>query len=178
MYFHSKLLLLTLLCVGFANCSGDKDKDKEINKEPIISTFYLIRHAEKDKSDSTNVDPELTQQGLNRAIKWAEVFEDVPLNAIYSTNYERTQMTAAPTAVKKNLDVQIYDPKTLDVDAFMMDNEGFNVLIVGHSNTIPTFTNKLLNIEKYNDLNEDDNSSLFIVRIIDGEATDIQLKID
>ncbi|MBT8187381.1 MAG: histidine phosphatase family protein [Croceitalea sp.] len=176
MKFYSKLILLTLICVGFANCSGDKDK--EINKEPIISTFYLIRHAEKDRSDSTNIDPELTQQGLDRAIRWAEIFDKVSINAIYSTNYERTQMTAAPIAIKKNLDVQTYDPKNLDVEAFLMDNEGFNVLIVGHSNTTPDFANKLLKMEKYEAMDDTDNGSLFIVRVVDGKASDIRLNIN
>lgn len=162
--------------MGFANCSGDKDK--EINKEPIISTFYLIRHAEKDRSDSTNIDPELTQQGLDRAIRWAEIFDKVSINAIYSTNYERTQMTAAPIAIKKNLDVQTYDPKNLDVEAFLMDNEGFNVLIVGHSNTTPDFANKLLKMEKYEAMDDADNGSLFIVRVVDGKASDIRLNIN
>jgi len=31
--------------------------------DPVISTFYFIRHAEKDRSNPENLDPELNQEG-------------------------------------------------------------------------------------------------------------------
>jgi len=174
---YIKYFSCLLLLVGFFSCKQE-DKDKEISKEPIVSTFYLIRHAEKDTSNPNNVDPELIQDGLDRAIRWAEVFDPISLDAIYSTNYERTLMTAAPTSVKKNIDVQYYDPREIDIQALMADNEGKSVLIVGHSNTTPNLTNQLLGSEKYEGMEEDDNASLFIVRVIDSSATDIRLKIN
>lgn len=150
----------------------------EITEDPVISTFYFIRHAEKDRTDPENTDPELNQDGLGRAIKWAEVFDPIELGAIYSTNYERTSMTAAPTSVKKDIPVTYYDPSNIDIEAFKNSNEGLNVLVVGHSNTTPDFVNKMLQVEKYDAMDDNDNSSLFIIRIIDGEATDIRLKMD
>lgn len=150
----------------------------EITEDPVISTFYFIRHAEKDRTDQENLDPELNQDGLNRAIKWAEVFDAIPLDVIYSTNYERTSMTAAPTSVKKNIDVKYYDPSSMDIEAFKAENEGLNVLVVGHSNTTPDFVNKMLNNQKYDSMDDHDNGSLFIVRVIDGEATDFRLRMD
>src|SRR5690606_31271412 len=143
-----------------------------------ISTFYFIRHAEKDRTDPENPDPELNQEGLNRAIRWAEIFDPIPMDVIYSTNYERTSMTAAPTSVKKNIDIKYYDPNEVDIEEFKLINEGKNVLIVGHSNTTPEFVNKMIGFEKYDDMDDSDNSSLFIVRVIDGVPTDIRLKMD
>lgn len=150
----------------------------EITEDPVVSTFYFIRHAEKDRTDPENVDPELNQDGLGRAMKWAEVFEPIDLDVIYSTNYERTSMTAAPTSVKKNITIKYYDPGAVDIEEFKSSNERLNVLVVGHSNSTPEFVNKMLGVEKYNHIDDHDNSSLFIVRIIDGEATDIRLHID
>ena len=72
----------------------------------IVSTFYFIRHAEKDRTDPNNVDPELNQDGLGRAMRWAEVLDPIPLDAIYSTDFDRTTMTAAPTSVKKDINIQ------------------------------------------------------------------------
>ena len=167
------LIAIAILIVGSISCKKDTK-----NVEPVISTFYFIRHAEKDRTDPENPDPELNQDGLDRAIRWAEVFDAIPMDAIYSTNYERTTMTAAPTSVKQNVDVQYYDPKTLDVEEFKLINEGKNVLVVGHSNTIPDFVNKMIGIEKYEQIDDTDNSNLFIVRIIDGVPTDIRLKMD
>lgn len=158
-------------------CKKD-GKDIEINKEPVVSTFYLIRHAEKDRTDPENPDPELNQDGLGRAIKWAEVFDPVMLDAIYTTNYERTMMTASPTAVKKNLDYAFYDPRELDIEAFKIENLGKNVLVVGHSNTTPQMVNSLLGQQKYDSMDDYDNASLYVVRIIDGQATEMVLKID
>ena len=167
------LIAIAILIIGSISCKKDTK-----NVEPVISTFYFIRHAEKDRTDPENPDPELNQDGLDRAIRWAEVFDAIPMDAIYSTNYERTTMTAAPTSVKQNVDVQFYDPKSLDVEEFKLINEGKNVLVVGHSNTIPDFVNKMIGIEKYEQIDDTENSNLFIVRIIDGVPTDFRLKMD
>lgn len=167
-------ILVAAVTIGNIGCK----EDKQIVQDPVISTFYFIRHAEKDRSDPENRDPELNQDGLGRAIRWAEVFDPIVLDAIYSTNYERTSMTAAPTSVKKDIDVKYYDPSTIDAETFKAEHAGLNVLIVGHSNTTPTFVNKVLGMEKYGPMEDDDNSSLFIVRIIDGEATDFVLNMD
>ena len=167
--FLAVLLTMTMLGVG---CKNDTEN------EPVISTFYFIRHAEKDRTDPENTDPELNQDGLGRAIRWAEVFDQIDLTAIYSTNYERTSMTAEPTSVKKDVHVQYYDPNVLDIEAFKLDNLGGEVLVVGHSNSTPTFVNKMIGKEKYESMDDSDNSSLFIVRIIDGVPTDFRLKMD
>ncbi len=167
------LIALAMIIVGSISCKKDTK-----NVEPIVSTFYFIRHAEKDRTDPENPDPELNQDGLNRAIRWAEIFDPIPMDVIYSTNYERTSMTAAPTSVKKNIDIKYYDPNEVDIEEFKLINEGKNVLIVGHSNTTPEFVNKMIGFEKYDDMDDSDNSSLFIVRVIDGVPTDIRLKMD
>ena len=170
----TNLLIAFAIIIGSISCK----KDTKIVEEPVVSTYYFIRHAEKDRTDPDNPDPELNQDGLDRAIRWAEVFDAIDLDVIYSTNYERTSMTAAPTSVKKNIDVKYYDPKAIDIEQFKAENEGFNVLVVGHSNTTPDFVNKMIGVEKYDAMDDDDNSSLFIVRIIDGVPTDIRLKMD
>lgn len=170
-----KICLLSLLMPLAFGCKDDKPKN---DGPAVVTTFYLIRHAEKDRSDTTDPDPELSQDGLGRAMHWAEIFDPVPLDAIYTTNYERTSMTAAPTSVKKDITVQFYDPATLDMDVFLQDNMGKNVLVVGHSDTTPALANKLLGEEKYAAMDDYDNSSLYIIRIIDGKATDIQLKMN
>jgi len=167
-----KTLLIIFLVFGVFSCKED----------PIVvdtvSTFYFIRHAEKDRTDAENVDPELTQEGLGRAMHWAEILDDVAIDAIYCTDYERTQMTAAPIAVKKNLTVQIYDPGTIDIDQFKADNLNKKVFVVGHSNTTPDFVNKMIGQEKYGQLDDHQNGSLFIVEIVNGIATDMRLNFN
>lgn len=173
-----KLFLLLLLSFNFFGCKEDAKVIENTNTEPVITTFYLIRHAEKDRSNTENLDPELNQDGLGRAIRWERIFSEIKLNEIYSTDFERTMMTAAPTAINQDIIIKNYDPSTVNIEEFKNANLGLNVLIVGHSNTTPDFANKLLGEEKYSAMDDYDNSSLFIVRIIDGKATDVRLKMD
>ena len=168
-----KLLIFAILLTGI----GCKE-DTQVVKEPVeavISTFYFIRHAEKDRSNPDNVDPELTQAGLGRAMHWAEILNDVPLDAIYSTDYERTTMTAAPASVKQDITVQYYSPRDLNIEQFKADNMGSNVLVVGHSNTTPDFVNKMIGEEKYSAMDDTDNGSLFVVQVIGDNTTATRL---
>ena len=123
--------------------------------------IYLIRHAEKMK-DAGN-DPLLTKTGEERSIHWASVFKNIEFDAVYSTNTLRTVATALPTASQKNLQVHIYQTDTLDIVALAKLYLGKDILIVGHSNTIPNLVNELIKEEKYSDIESSNNSNLYIV---------------
>lgn len=171
-----KVLKILSFCLLLSCISCKEDKPLEKPQDgPGISTFYFIRHAEKDRTDPDDADPELNQEGLGRAMHWAEILNEVDLDAIYSTNFNRTSMTAAPTSVKKNIDVQYYDPRILDIDQFKNDNLNKNVLVVGHSNTTPEFVNLLLGEDKYSPIDDDENGSLFVVTIVNGVPTSTRL---
>jgi len=174
---RTNLIYVVLIFLAFASCKEEENTDA-INTETIVSTFYFIRHAEKDRSDLENLDPELNQRGLGRAMHWAEILDDVELDEIYTTDYERTTMTAAPTAVKKEITVQYYDPQNFEIEQFKVDNLYKNVLIVGHSNTTPDFVNKMIGEDKYYEMDNDDNGSLFIVQTINDKVTSQRLHIN
>lgn len=172
-----KTLIIASFFIVFINCKEDQKATVAIT-DPVISTFYFIRHAEKDRSDLENDDPELNQDGLGRSVRWAEVMGPIELDAIYTTDYERTSMTAAPTSIKKEITVQYYNLQDINIEEFKSNNLGSNVLVVGHSNTTPDFVNKMIGVEKYEPMDDYNNGSLFIVRIIDGVSTDIRLQIN
>ena len=46
-------------------------------KSSETSTYYFIRHAEKDRSDTSNHDPYLLEKGKLRAEHWASVFKNI-----------------------------------------------------------------------------------------------------
>lgn len=143
------------------------------------STYYFIRHAEKDKSDKTNRNPNLIMEGVLRAAKWGLVFDHVNFDAVYSTDYNRTRETAKPTAEKKGLDITIYDPINMDVKTFLETTKGKTVLVVGHSNSTPTFVNSILGTKKYQNIDESNNANLYIVTISSsGEITDTLLVVE
>ena len=131
------------------------------------TTYYLIRHAEKDRTDKTNRNPDLNEKGKERAKKWAEYFKDTNIDLVYSTKYNRTKQTAKPTADSKNLKVIYYNPRKMYDSIFQKNTKGKTVLVVGHSNTTPMFVNKILGEKKYEWMKDNDNSSLFIVTIKD-----------
>ena len=63
-------------------------------------------------------------------------------------------------------------------EAFQNNTKGKTVLIVGHSNTTNVFANKVLGVERYNEINDNNNSNLYIVTVIDGKASSSLLKIN
>ncbi|WP_420573168.1 SixA phosphatase family protein [Kordia sp.] len=164
------LLVLSLFLV--MNCFAQEAKQKETKTE--TSTYYLIRHAEKDRSDKSNKNPDLTKQGNNRAAYWAEVFKNVKFDAVYSTEYNRTQQTAKPTAEANELEITSYHPFKIDMESFLKRTKGKTVLVVGHSNTTPAFTNRLLNKEMFESIDDDNNGNLYIVTIT-GDVKTVQL---
>ncbi|MEW6991785.1 histidine phosphatase family protein [Colwelliaceae bacterium 6441] len=97
-------------------------------------TLYLVRHAEK-LSDQKN--PSLTACGIKRAEQLAVMLEQANIKQIYSTNYLRTQQTAAPLARQLHLPVSDYSPRDLKLFAEKIIKTKQNALIVGHSNTTP-----------------------------------------
>jgi len=172
-----RIVILSIFMVVFSNCKDDKLAD-DTAMASGISTFYLIRHAEKDRTDDQNVDPELNQTGLGRAMHWAEILNSVSLDAVYSTDYQRTSMTASPTAIKQDIDLRYYDPQNIDIEQFKEDNLNKNVLVVGHSNTTPDFANRLLDDQVYDQFDDTNNGSLIVVTVVDGIATSQRLEVN
>ena len=166
-------ILLFVISLSLYSCA----QETEVLVE--TSTFYFIRHAEKDRSSEENSDPKLIEAGLLRAAKWSLVLENVKFDAIYSTDYNRTKQTAQPTAEKNGLELTLYDPSNIDGKAFLEANKGKNVLVVGHSNTTPQFVNAVLGIDKYQEIDDNNNSNLYIVTVSpSGEMSDIVLVVN
>lgn len=173
---NNLFLLFTFVLFGIMGPDKKCDKTNQDNK---VTTYYLIRHAEKDRSDSTNRDPDLNAEGLERAKKWAEVLKDIELDAVYSTNYKRTIQTGTPVAESKGLEVQNYNAGNLYDSDFQKATRGKTVLVVGHSNTTPQFANAILKQPKYSDLSDSENGALFIVQVLpDGKASSQVLYIN
>ena len=168
------LLLALLTLVAACKESGKINVAEKEN----TSVYYFIRHAEKDRSDSTNKNPSLTIQGLERANKWARFFKDKNIAAVYSTNYKRTQQTALPIAKEQNLEIISYTAKELISEKFIANNKGKNIVIVGHSNTTPELVNSLLGEKKYEDIADSENNNVFIVTLKKNKTTAKREKVN
>ena len=174
-YFYTLILTVLLSSLTFAQ----EEVLDIIENSSETTTYYFIRHAEKDRSDANNKNPNLIQKGIFRAAKWSYVLEHVKFNAVYSTDYNRTKQTAQPTAEKNNVEITIYNPKELNSDDFIKNTKGKIVLVVGHSNTTPMFANAVIGEEKYESIDDSNNANLYIVTITSsGEISDTLLVID
>ena len=100
-----------------------------------IFTLYLVRHSEKVVSTEYPYDPPLTQCGAERAQHLSAFLEEVDVEAIYSTNFSRTEQTAQPTASAKGLNIQSYSTSNLKEFSSQLLELKKNALVTGHSNT-------------------------------------------
>ena len=107
------------------------------------------------------------------------MLEKVNLNAIYSTNYNRTMQTAQPAATAKGITITTYDPFAPGalVDQAILSFPNGAVLVVGHSNTIPDMLNEMVGSNMFPDISENEYNNLFVVHVSAlGEATVTHLK--
>ena len=163
-YTMKKITLFFILFIIITACGNEPKKEVEAE---IITTYYLIRHAEKDRSNPSDRDPALSEEGLKRAQNWNTYFKDVDFDMVYSTDYKRTKQTAQPIAKRIGKEISIYDPKNMASDEFMTATKGKTVLVVGHSNTTPVLANKLAGENKYEMIADNNNSNLYIITLND-----------
>ena len=146
--------------------------------EDDCSTFYLIRHAEKVRTNKSDRDPTLNEKGIIRALNWKDYFIDKEISKIYSTNYKRTLETVKPIQEAIGLTTILYSPSSINYKDFISSNKGEIVLVVGHSNTIPNFVNELINKEIYTQIDDLNNSNLYIVNLCDSSISHSLIKVN
>lgn len=126
-------------------------------------TIYLTRHAEKQ---SESKDPKLTDCGAQRAQQLASILEKVNIERVYSTPYNRTMATAAPTAKQQGLVVEQYSPTKLALFAKKLLQKKESVLVVGHSNTTPQLSALLSDLDVA-DITEKEYRNLYQIQVSD-----------
>src|SRR5262252_2639121 len=128
-----------------------------------VTTVILVRHAEK-VIDPNNPDVDLTEAGQARAQEIARMFGDAGINAIYATQYRRTQQTVKPLSDKTGVPVTVVNSKnTADLLAqIRAQHSGQTIFIAGHNNTVPEIV-EALGGTKYPTIPESEYDNLFVV---------------
>jgi broad specificity phosphatase PhoE len=128
------LLLALILTVGTAAASRLAETS---------TTIVLVRHGEKALEPAD--DPPLNPAGEARAAALVEVLRSAGITAIYSTPWKRTQQTARPIAEKLGIPVTTFDVRPgergygeMYAAELLAKQRGRVVLVVGHSNTVPS----------------------------------------
>ena len=160
------LILITLLICAAPALAQDDFKPK---------TVFLIRHAEKE--DEPRQDPPLKKEGVTRSQELARLLSNSGIKAIYTSQFARTKQTAEPLAAKLGLTVasislksspanprQIAEESTAEVVNKILEGPGENVLVVGHSNSIPDVI-KMLGGDVVPTIDERKFDDLFIVTV-------------
>lgn len=128
--------------------------------------IVIVRHAEK-MSDVK--DPALTEQGRQRAQHLAERLSHVVFTTALTTQFKRTQATLAPIINKQKLNHLIAVAKSplddhIQAVAQLARQQSGNVIIAGHSNTVPLIV-AALGGPTLPSLPETEFSKLFILSI-------------
>jgi len=134
-----------------------------LEEDSIDKIFYLTRHAEKDTLNP--VEPGLTEAGLARATRLADILRGTRVDAIYSTLTMRTMLTVDSLADIKAMQILPYDNKGLRAMISAVDSSSLynRVVIVGHSNTIPSITNSLAGRDVFTRTFEENEYDNFVI---------------
>lgn len=99
--------------------------------------IYVMRHLH---TPAGATDPDLTAEGQRYAAAVSDWFRRDPPDVIYVSSTKRAQQTAAALAQRLKLTPKIYDPRDTPGLISAVVKESGTVMIVGHSNTVPTLS--------------------------------------
>ncbi|HET9265756.1 MAG TPA: phosphoglycerate mutase family protein [Vicinamibacterales bacterium] len=130
------------------------------------NTVFVVRHAEKavvtGQGGMMAEDPDLSDEGRARAESLAGMLKAAGIKAIFATEYKRTRQTVEPLAKALGIQVtRIGSRETAQLVEMVRKADG-NVLVAGHSNTVPEVL-KMLGIQDPVTIDESEYDNLFIV---------------
>lgn len=106
----------------------------------VPDLVIVVRHAEKAVEGGN--DPALSPAGEQRAQALAQALAGLRVNAIVTTQYQRTRATATPLAQALGLQPQVIETRRGDMPGHVqavadaVRAQTGAVLVVGHSNTV------------------------------------------
>ena len=108
------------------------------------TVFFIVRHAEKNLEEKDN--PNLTEDGKRRANLLAQLLKNANIQRIGHTNTKRSVQTAQPLISTLTCGYDVYSSSS--IEAYLLNTieacRGKSVLVVAHSNTVPTILNYLV----------------------------------
>jgi phosphohistidine phosphatase SixA len=139
------------------------------------TTVVLVRHAEKvDQS----TDAALSEAGHARAKELARVLGDLPIAAVYTSQFVRTKDTVAPLCAAVGVAPVAVDAKAMaGIAATIRERtDGGVVVVCGHSNTLPQLA-AALGLRDPIAYAEGEYDALHVVALaVDGEARGLALR--
>jgi len=128
-----------------------------VSAQPVV---VLVRHAEKAANGGN--DPDLSSAGHARADALARILKDSGITAIFTSEFKRTQETAAPTATSIHVTPTVVAAKDTAALVGKLHQLNGNALVVSHGGAIPNIV-KALGINSSISIPDTDYSELLIV---------------
>lgn len=129
------------------------------------SAVFIVRHAERadaGMSAGTSIDPDLSEAGRARADSLGGMLKDARITQIYVTEFKRTRQTAEPLAKLLQIEPTVVSSKDMPGLVERVKGASGNVLVVGHSNTVPGIL-KALGVEDAVAIADSEHDNLFVV---------------
>jgi broad specificity phosphatase PhoE len=166
-------MALTIGCVlGVARAADAGDQ-----------VIFVVRHAER--ADAAGApppagmmanDPPLSAAGNERARRLAMLLASPEVKHIFTTEFQRTRQTAAPLSEATRITPVTASARDASALAQQVRSAAGNVLIVGHSNTVPDLL-KQLGVTTPVAIGENEYDNVFVVvRPATGPPTLIRLR--
>ena len=133
------------------------------------TTVIFVRHAEKMATPPD--DPGLSPAGQQRVAELTRQLVDADviagIDAVYATPYRRTEETARPVADALGLPLNSYNAADNEaiMEQIVRDHKGKIILVVGHSNTVPSLIGKMGASKKVPEIAENEYDNIYIVSI-------------
>ena len=133
------------------------------------TTIIFVRHAEKVAVQDD--DPSLSVAGKRRVAELTRQLVDADvvagIDAIYATPFKRSQETVQPIADALSLPIRAYDAEDTNhvLKKILRKHKGKIILVVGHSNTLPTLIANLGASKKVPRIAEGEYDNIYIVSI-------------
>ncbi|GGI26777.1 phosphoglycerate mutase family protein [Pedobacter mendelii] len=120
--------------------------------------IWVVRHAEKDKSNPEEKNPDLSEEGKVRARDLAAYLKKEKIDVAFSTPYKRTHQTLDSLIISKVITYN--DIKSL-VDSIKTNYLGKKIIIAGHSNTVLEIIEAFGGKRPREELTDDDYDFIF-----------------
>jgi len=146
------------------------------------TVVIVVRHAEKASDDPK--DPSLSEAGQARAQSLVKALVGLPLSAVFTTQYRRTRLTAEPAAQAAGITVEVREANAANARTYANDlstlvrrqHRGGNVLVVGHSNTVPEIVRAFSGME-VEALTDADFDRIYVITLAkNGKARLVKLR--
>ena len=128
---------------------------------------WIVRHAEKDKSNPQDTNPSLSDEGRIRAGDLATYLKKEKFDVAFSTPFKRTHQTLDSLIIQKVIDYK--DIPSL-VDSVKKNYSGKTVIVAGHSNTVLEIIEAFGGKRPMEMLTDDDYDYIFHLTVKDDKA--------